>query len=125
MKPIDYVRLSRQPPCPHCLIGYMDESLNTRVTCGKANITFQGLPCTYQDWEVCPLNKDRLEIFTPKGKGECTPYKDFYQILSEKGIIGTIKRVEIHYISSDKDEAMIFLEDGRIISSSRRKKNER
>ena len=59
MKPIEYVRLAKQPLCPHCLIGYMDEGLNTRVTCCKASITFiVGLPCIYQDWLVCPLNKE-------------------------------------------------------------------
>lgn len=60
MKPIDYIRQIQQPLCPHCLTGFMDESLNNRVTCGKANLTFiVSLPCSYQDWLECPLNKER------------------------------------------------------------------
>lgn len=59
IKPIDYIKLIQVPLCPHCLAGFMDEQLNTRVTCGKANITLiTGLPCSYQDWLECPLNKD-------------------------------------------------------------------
>jgi len=59
MKLIDYMREAQKPRCPHCLAGYMDESLNNRVTCGKANITLiVGLPCTREDWKVCPLNED-------------------------------------------------------------------
>jgi len=60
MKPIDYVRLiSEHKLCPHCLAGFMDENLNNRVTCGKANLTFVvGLPCTVEDWKTCPLNKE-------------------------------------------------------------------
>ncbi len=58
MKPIDYVRLVSEPLCPHCLAGYMDEQLNNRVTCGRANLTFiVALPCTLKDWDVCPLNE--------------------------------------------------------------------
>lgn len=58
MKPLDYLRITEQPLCPHCLAGYMDEALNNRITCGKANLTFiVALPCLYQDWLECPLNK--------------------------------------------------------------------
>ena len=68
MKPIDYIRLIQEPLCPHCLAGFMDEQLNTRVTCGKTNITLVvGLPCSYQDWLECPLNKP-----TPRPKPETT-----------------------------------------------------
>jgi hypothetical protein len=60
MKPIDYIKLIQGELCHHCLAGFMDEQLNTRVTCGKANITLiVGLPCTEQDWKICPLNKER------------------------------------------------------------------
>ncbi len=62
MKPIDYVKLATQPRCPHCLAGFMDEQLNNRVTCGKANMTFiVALPCTIEDWKVCPLNGGKDE----------------------------------------------------------------
>jgi len=60
LKLIDYVREAKKPPCPHCLAGFMDDALNNRVTCGKTNITLiVGLPCTYQDWLECPLNKEK------------------------------------------------------------------
>ena len=41
----------------------MDEQYNTRVTCGRGNITLiAGLPCTFEDWKRCPFNAAGYEI---------------------------------------------------------------
>jgi len=62
MKPIDYINALQQPLCPHCLAGWMDEQLNVRVTCGKSNMTFiVALPCSLEDWKVCPFNPENKE----------------------------------------------------------------
>jgi hypothetical protein len=41
----------------------MDEAYNTRVSCGKSDITLNtGVPCTIEDWGKCPLNEAGVKV---------------------------------------------------------------